>query len=343
MSWPSIGIHYGLGHSQYFAAREFEGRRIFSKSLGGAFYRDPAVWRALEDMGMSEPESDSISWGSLVDLLAFRPADFEHSYAVAPATYTSASGGGKRILTTAYEGDWNARTKPCQAWKKEREAEGYTVMTLEQAAEADAEKPWNWNSTTCQAWRERILQERPGCQIVTDADITEARKAVAVLQSHPDYAELTSGAQFQVAMLSRFRGEPIRGALDILPARDGRYGDALADLKTCGRMRSRRELEKHVWEYGYHVQAWLYLSLWNALNPNDKRSRFVFAFQSSSPPYEVAVLEMDHASIAAGGAEFTSWLDLWRECNETDHWPSKWEDVETISIPRHVLEGRVSL
>ncbi|MDB6077920.1 MAG: hypothetical protein JWO82_1667, partial [Akkermansiaceae bacterium] len=205
--------------------------RIFSKSLGGQFAGDPSVWKALDDEGKADPDSDSISWGTLVDLLAFRPHDFERSYAVAPATYTSAP-AGKVALTSEFPGEWNGRKADCRKWKNEREAEGFTVMTVQEAEEAATPKLWNWNSATCQHWAKDIRTERPGCQIVTDADIADARKAVAVLQAHAGYQELTAGAAFQVAMLALYLGLPVRAALDILPAAEGPFGDALADLKT---------------------------------------------------------------------------------------------------------------
>jgi hypothetical protein len=348
--WPSLGVHYGLTHEQYFAPSEYRGQRIFSKSLGGQFAPDPAVWKALDDEGKADVESDSISWGTLIDLLAFRPKAFERSYAVAPTTYTSIP---DQIISTEAFGlwgkaddepavEWNGRKKECIEWKKAREAEGFAVLTPKEIEQAQTPKPWNWNSSTCQKWAQDIRTERPGCQIVTDADIAEARKAVEILQAHPGYQKLTTGAAFQVAMLALYWGVPIRAALDILPAAEGEYGDALADLKTCARMRSKRELQRHIFEYGYHIQAGLYLALWNALNPQNQRTRFIFVFQSSSAPYEVVILQMTTDAVALGWETFRGWIARWKECVESDLWPSKWEGIDFISLPDFAFKATES-
>jgi hypothetical protein len=94
----------------------------------------------------------------------------------------------------------------------------------------------------------------------------------------------------------------------------------LYDLKTTGKL-SVRGIESALTDYGYHVQAAVYLKLWNACNSDDQRDRFRFIWQSSEPPYEVAVTELPTADIEAGEEWAAFQIDRLKKATDENEWP----------------------
>lgn len=80
----------------------------------------------------------------------------------------------------------------------------------------------------------------------------------------------------------------------------------MADLKTTANF-SLEGFGKTIATFGYHLQAALYLELWNGQFPDDQREGFRFVWQDVNPPYEVCITEMSAFDLAAG-LDLADWL-----------------------------------
>ncbi len=63
----------------------------------------------------------------------------------------------------------------------------------------------------------------------------------------------------EVAAFGKIGNTLIKGMIDILP----KFGEKLADLKVTASIGDEKDMQKLVWNMGYHWQAALYLDLYN--------------------------------------------------------------------------------
>ncbi len=306
-----------------------DANRVMSRSELKRFDWCPSRWLA----GEQDEESDALQWGSLVDCIALTPDQFQHRYAVASATYSTAP--EKPLLTDAFDGEWNPRTKVCREWKAARESEGSTVLTPEQFAKATEPKEWNWNADVCAQWREG--QKESGKIVIKASQELAARGAVARLMDNPKIARVLDGSRRQVPLVVDYRDEdtglviPLKVLIDVVPTGDcARY---LVDLKTTGNAHPSmwaREVFKH-W---YDAQAALYLDAWNACN-DDRRDTFLHIKQENYPPYETGTQPLSEDFIVSGRARYIAALRKYCQCLATDVWP----DFDTPGLGQWCFGG----
>jgi hypothetical protein len=338
--WPAVGIHPGISPASYFAPHKGNVEdRMISKSLLWDFAANPLRWVLSPEKEVTE----GMKWGSLVDCLALTPERFKDSYRVQPENYCNLP--AKMIVTDAFEGEWNGKLKVCREWKADREQEGFTVLTPEQFKEANQFKPWNWNSTYCQAWRDALPA---GVACISEYQMREAERAVKALGKRPEFAEMMAGARTQVGMRFDFGAglhgidgftARAKGLIDIVPDIDGEWGGYLVDLKTTAKLDDIDQVERTIWNYGYHAQAALYIDMWNALTGED-REGFIFVFQLASAPYEVAVVELDEEAIIAGREWYLGAVRKWAETVTSGRWQSPWDGVKQAGIPAWAAKKR---
>jgi len=175
--------------------------------------------------------------------------------------------------------------------------------------------------------------------IISQTQKDQAEQAAEMLlKKHPISASIFANSKKQV-ILKMTKGElqaagvdwikvNLKCLPDIVPD-----GDFLADLKTTADL-SKRGIENTIAKFAYHAQAGMYLTLWNMLNPDDQRNRFKFIFQSSKPPFEVAVVELSLMEINAGKDYIRRHLSHLQHCAERNHWPMIFGGEEiTVSRP----------
>jgi hypothetical protein len=180
-------------------------------------------------------------------------------------------------------------------------------------------KPWNGNSNTCKQFIKEASDK--GLEVITTYTLREARKAAHnLLTRHKESAEMFANSDKQVILHAVFEDVNIKGLADLAP----RGKPYLSDLKTTGKF-SMQGFERTTRDLGYHVQAGLYLMLWNAQHPDDQRDRFRIVWQDSSAPYEVAVTEIPALDIAAGQDLANYLIDQIISCAKVDLWPMKFE------------------
>ena len=155
-------------------------------------------------------------------------------------------------------------------------------------------------SAAAKGWM--LEQAEQGKNVVSKEQWETALTAVARLKETPASGEIIEGGKYQVGMVYTPKdGIPTKGLIDVLPQHLD-HDDCIADLKTTSvNLYRDGELARQVGQYGYHIQAALYLFLWSKLS-NESRRRWKIIWQSSSPPYEVRVTELDD-----------EWLDVGRK------------------------------
>jgi len=125
-------------------------------------------------------------------------------------------------------------------------------------------------------------------------------------------------------------GAPLRARLDWLPnAHGGRM--VIPDLKTC-RSASRGHLSKAIYDYGYYIQARVYMAAVRALALADDVA-FLFVFVESEPPHLTVVRQLDAEALRAGHDSMRRAIDLYADCLTTDTWPGYGSEIEEISLP----------
>ncbi len=178
-------------------------------------------------------------------------------------------------------------------------------------------------------WRDN--KEKKGCYDISDAEKYQVEQNLQHIRNHPAAQELLRDNAPQTAMFGEILGVPFKGLIDIVPHKESKFGDGLADLKRTGHFHPWK-FNYHVKDMGYHVQAKSYLMLWNAIQSatggDDFRDKFYFLVSNDSAPYECGVAECSQASLANAELWLKTWIPQWRHSVETDVWPNPYDQGE---------------
>lgn len=180
-------------------------------------------------------------------------------------------------------------------------------------------------------WRAEM--EAAGVEIVTEDRLASAQDACEAVRNHYDAAALLYGARTQIAFRHGTKhGIASKGLVDIVPLAE----DTLVDLKTCSQsaLENRRTLQRHMLEWGYHIQAGAYLDGWNIAS-GEERMRFKFIFVTNTEPFRCAVIELPLAAILLGAQQYQSGLERLVDCLQRDVWPSQWDGTVELDLPEY--------
>lgn len=124
-----------------------------------------------------------------------------------------------------------------------------------------------------------------------------------------------------------------RARYDVFPTGKTVLGRVLVpDFKTANDA-SPKAFEKAVHDHGYYQQAPFYLDGLRALGLADEDAAFAFVVQEKTPPYLVAVYQLDAAALMIGAARNRRALRTYAECSASGRWGGYSEDIETVSLP----------
>jgi len=183
----------------------------------------------------------------------------------------------------------------------------------------------SYRTNEAKEWRDEQLAV--GKTIITQQQFDEGGKASEMLmQTNVQSAEIFDHSLKQVIIGAKISGVQFKGLVDLAPV--GK--DYLVDLKTTGMDFTLDGFSKAIANFGYHVQAGLYLALWNSTHPEDTRQRFKIVWQSSSAPYEVCVTELHRDEIAAGLKTALRLLGKLKHAAQEDYWPMLAENETPI-------------
>jgi hypothetical protein len=180
------------------------------------------------------------------------------------------------------------------------------------------EKPWNNNAAVCQEWNESHADQF----IIGHKIYEEAQQAAYSMRDDPFVKSVLDGSQFQVHVQGFYRtgcGKvlPIKALIDIVPS--GECSNRLYDLKTTTDA-SVGKWERKVFDMGYHVQAALYMDLFNAAT-GESRDTFCHIIQEKDSPYEVGRRMLDESFLEIGRKKYRDALDLAGACVLSGKWP----------------------
>lgn len=231
-------------------------------------------------------ETEAMRIGTGLDVLDTMPGSCEDRLAVAPEDYTNEKGETK---------PWNWNAKVCKAWKAD-----HAGKTILKAKEFDK----------CNAMFRavRAARERWGLAQVW----AEAASQVMVTA---DYLATVDGEKVMV---------PIRILIDKVPKTGGPLAGWLLDLKTCS------DGHPLVWQtqtfgMGYHVQAGLYLDVWNAAS-GESRDTFGHILVENEAPHQCGRRIVSQQFLALGRIHYVRALDLYARSMVTHEWPD-WEQM----------------
>ncbi|WP_336630036.1 MULTISPECIES: PD-(D/E)XK nuclease-like domain-containing protein [unclassified Microbacterium] len=140
------------------------------------------------------------------------------------------------------------------------------------------------------------------------------RMAEAVLAEPEARAILERVTGREVTIIQEVDGVPVRARFDI-------FGDGeAADLKT-GRDASPSGFNRSAAKWGYHIQVRWYDDA-HLAETGSRLDQFPLIVVESSPPYLVAVHDLDFMYAEAAERKVAKARDLWRTCTESGVWPS---------------------
>ena len=237
----------------------------------------PAEYHAWE-FDIEQPEKGPIS-NSLLKRFAKSPYAFKHGNAPRPST---ALNWGSLVDCLAFTPDQFEHEFRFKSDNPHKSKNGAIL--------SNAAKEWQAENSV------------GGVRWITDAEYESAALAVANLTGEPASGEILDGADYQVALVhTPDHGIPVKALLDAVPAHPN-HADSLVDLKTTSaNLYSDAGIAREIGKWKYHVQAALYLNIYNKVS-DDYRNRWQIIWQSSTFPFEVRVTELDEDYLSKGRA-----------------------------------------
>lgn len=181
-----------------------------------------------------------------------------------------------------------------------------------------------FQSTAAKEWKERQTKT-----IVTSAEMESAVAIIKAIQSDRRWLEITEGdCGFQVAMRCDFNGNPFKGLVDILPDKDGPYGDAIVDVKRLGQTETLADVLRECRKFCYNQQGGLYRGMARTLG--EKRNRFLLFIVPQKGPITPCVLDLGENMLATGAHAIMRMDARMTECEASGIWPGRFDGVKRI-------------
>lgn len=191
-----------------------------------------------------------------------------------------------------------------------------------------AAKP-SQSSIDRQEWWTKFDASAEGKTVISAETMRHATEAQRMLTvTCKASASIFAKSRSQVIVAGRVQGAKLKGLVDLAPEGE----DFLADLKTISAF-TKEGFAKQIANFGYHMQAGIYLNLWNAMFPKDQRNRWKIIWQDSSPPFEACVTELSRGDIEDGWTYAVSLIDRIVSAAKSDKWPMAFEDEPVITRP----------
>jgi len=176
----------------------------------------------------------------------------------------------------------------------------------------------NFRTKAAREWK---ADAKESGKIVCSTDELEAaNRAAHKIIDNPIAGPLLEESKKQVVLLNTIKGIQFKALVDIAPG-----GSTLVDLKTTNDLTPDR-IARTIAKFGYHVQAALYLKLWNLCHPDQPKDRFLFIWQQSGSPYEVAVSELPTGDLHAGEDWILHQINRLTRAAKSKKWPNIFDD-----------------
>ena len=212
-------------------------------------------------------------------------------------------------------------------------AKRFIVIPDTYTNEKGEEKPWNFNAKVCDQWREA----NRGRIELKKATLERGWVAATILCTDDEIAHVVNTSRKQVMLTGIYLDEetglaiPLRALIDLAPP-----SKFLADLKTTNSAHPK-DWQRHVYNFGYHMQAARHLDLWNAAH-NDNRRDFRHYVQENTEPFEVAKRILSSEFIALGRQQYARALKRYARCLKTGNFPGYDDSTNPADI---VIDGHL--
>ncbi|MGZ5077013.1 MAG: PD-(D/E)XK nuclease-like domain-containing protein [Methylobacter sp.] len=163
--------------------------------------------------------------------------------------------------------------------------------------------------------------------LVTAEEMKMGMRIRDEVSQHKIAGQLFSGGDSEVSIFSEIDGTGVRCRPDYL------NGPIAVDLKSTedaagGFIRS-------VTKYRYYVQDPFYTDV--MAKEGIDIEHFLFVAIEKSEPYGICVYELDGDAVNYGRKRYRENLDLYRRCLDSGHWPGYEQTINTLSLPRYLL------
>ena len=137
--------------------------------------------------------------------------------------------------------------------------------------------------------------------------------------------------QVEMSCVGSIQRLPFKGRCDaLMPA-------VIADLKMIPSV-DERAVDERIWEFGYHIQGWIYTKLFN-------RPRYALAFVESDSPWDVRTLELSPEWLKLGEKEAIGIIEKVKFCRKKygeKPWPGRYQHIDVIKPPEWVAQKFVN-
>ena len=175
-----------------------------------------------------------------------------------------------------------------------------------------------------------------GCQIVTADEAEQIRRMRDAVYTHPAARRLLFAPG--VAEASGWWFDQTSGELCRCRPDYRREDGILVDLKTTDD--AGHGFNRSCANYGYHRQAAFYCDGIEAIT-GERPAGFVLVAVEKTPPYAVAVYQLDDVAMEVGRALYQRDLMTLAECKISHQWPAYPETIQVLSLPGWATQGVV--
>jgi hypothetical protein len=166
--------------------------------------------------------------------------------------------------------------------------------------------------------------------IVTEKEMESAVATIKAIQSDRRWQEMTEGdCAFQVPIRADFDGGKFKGLVDLLPDKDGPYGDAIVDVKRLTRMDDLNDVLRACRNLELNRQGGLYRTILRYIT-GERRDRYILFIVPQAGPVTPCVLELGSMMLDNGAQEILRMHRRLRDCEETGHWPGRFDGVKKV-------------
>lgn len=269
-------------------AKRGEAGYVMSRSDLFDFAKCPSKWR---DGASAEEDSESLEFGSLVDLLLTQPALAKLRIILRPATYPAPE--SKKKDAEIVQKPWNGNSDWCQKWLDDHK--DLVVVSQKELDRA--------NTAVDRIKRDGELGEFvkcSDCQVYITAQYVDRVTGIVV---------------------------PLKFLPDLAPKSENpRFGKCLGDLKTSADA-SHTSYSRSIFKYGYHWQGAMNLDAYTAATGED-RVDFRHVIVENFAPFQTARRFLSSEFIELGRNQYKAALALYARCLAAGDWMD-YDSLET--------------
>lgn len=189
-------------------------------------------------------------------------------------------------------------------------------------------KKWTNAAKVCKEWR--AAREAEGLLVVKADEYNAVMGMARSIAAHPLAGPMLAYGRPEVSLVTMDEGNGVvvRARVDFVPL----SGPTLMDIKTTASA-AASDFQRKAYDMGYHIQAALYLALWNALT-GEERTGFQFIVVENTPPHAVNVFECEREFLERGASDFKRALATYAQCVRDDNWPAYPATMQQLNIPK---------